>query len=64
MTDQKNSSAVEYPNRRTSTPGGLLKQTFYLPPEHYEALRYQAFQQRQTLSQVIRRAIDQYLDSL
>lgn len=64
MTDQKNDTGPEYHGRSRVTPGGLLKQTFYLPPEHYEALRYQAFHRHQTISQLIRRAIDQYLDSL
>ncbi|MDH3254321.1 MAG: ribbon-helix-helix domain-containing protein [Acidobacteriota bacterium] len=44
------------------TPGGLNRVSTYLLPEEREAVRRRAFEQDDSISEVIRAAIRSYLD--
>ena len=46
----------------TVTPGGLNRVSAYLLPEEREAVRRRAFEQDDSISEVIRAAIRSYLD--
>lgn len=46
----------------TVTPGGLVKHTVYIPTDTLDRLREKAYFGRTSLSRVIRRAIDEFLE--
>jgi len=50
--------------RTTITPGGLMKQTVYLPHDRNEELRYEAHRRHQSVSNLVRQAVGEFLDSL
>lgn len=50
--------------RTTITPGGLIKQTVYLPHKRTEELRCEAHRRHQSVSNLVRQAVGEFLDSL
>jgi hypothetical protein len=48
--------------RTTVTPGGLNRLSTYLLPDEREAVRRRAFEEDNSISEVIRSAIRSYLD--